>query len=67
MADGFRPGAGLARLLALATPARWPRGWLFGAACSLPGALGVFGIQHGGFFLLAWELMSLGSAIMILG
>lgn len=52
----------------LATPSDQGRGtWLFGAACSLLGALGVFGLQHGGFFLLAWELMSLGGAIMILG
>jgi hydrogenase-4 component B len=51
----------------LGTPARSGRaGWLFGAACSLLGALGVFGVQHGGFFLLAWELMSLGGALMIL-
>jgi len=51
----------------LGTPAPTGRaGWLFGAACSLLGALGVFGIQHGGFFLLAWELMSLGGAVMIL-
>jgi hydrogenase-4 component B len=51
----------------LATPAQSGRaGWLFGAACSLLGALGVFGIQHGGFFLLAWEMMSLGGAMMIL-
>jgi formate hydrogenlyase subunit 3/multisubunit Na+/H+ antiporter MnhD subunit len=51
----------------LGTPARSGQaGWLFGVACSLLGALGVFGIQHGGFFLLAWELMSLGGAVMIL-
>ncbi len=51
----------------LGTPAKAGRaGWLFGAACSLLGALGVFGVQHGGFFLLAWELMSLGGAVMIL-
>jgi hydrogenase-4 component B len=51
----------------LATPALSGRaGWLFGAACSLLGALGVFGVEHGGFFLLAWELMSLGGAVMIL-
>ena len=63
-------GFGLApALLAclLATPAQSGRaGWLFGAACSLLGALGVFGVQHGGFFLLAWEMMSLGGAVMIL-
>lgn len=51
----------------LGTPSHKGRAaWLFGAACSLLGALGVFGIQHGGFFLLAWELMSLGGAVMIL-
>ena len=51
----------------LATPSRHaPAAWLFGAACSLLGALGVFGLGHGGFFLVAWELMSLGGAVMIL-
>jgi hydrogenase-4 component B len=52
----------------LATPDRAGRAsWCFGVAASLLGALGVFGLQHGGFFLLAWELMSLGGAVMILG
>ncbi len=52
---------------ALATPARQGRsGWLFGAAVSLLGALGVFGLQHGGAFLVAWEVMSLGGAVMLL-
>jgi formate hydrogenlyase subunit 3/multisubunit Na+/H+ antiporter MnhD subunit len=51
----------------LATPSQHGRAaWLFGAACSLLGALGVFGLGHGGFFLVAWELMSLGGAVMIL-
>jgi hydrogenase-4 component B len=51
----------------LATPShRGHAGWLFGAAAGLLGALGVFGLDHGGFFLLAWELMSLGGAVMIL-
>lgn len=51
----------------LASPSHHGRaGWLFGAACSLLGALGIFGLQHAGFFLLAWELMSLGGAVMIL-
>ena len=51
----------------LGTPSDHGRaGWLFGAACSLLGALGVFGLQHAGFFLLAWELMSLGGAVMLL-
>ena len=41
-------------------------GWLFGAALSLLGALGVFGMQNVGGFLIAWEVMSLGGAVMIL-
>ena len=53
---------------ALASPsARGARGWLFGAAMSLLGALGVFGLQNGAAFLIAWEVMSLGGAVMILG
>jgi hydrogenase-4 component B len=52
----------------LGTPAAAARGaWCFGAAASQLGALGVFGVQHGGFFLLSWEMMSLGGAVMILG
>jgi hydrogenase-4 component B len=52
----------------LATPARGRQAsWLFGAAMSLIGALGVFGLQDGAAFLVAWEIMSFGSAIMILG
>jgi formate hydrogenlyase subunit 3/multisubunit Na+/H+ antiporter MnhD subunit len=41
-------------------------GWLAGAALSLLGALGVYGVQDGYSFLIAWELMSLGGAVMIL-
>jgi hydrogenase-4 component B len=52
----------------LATPAPQARGgWLFGAALSLIGALGVFGLDNGAGFLIAWEVMSLGSAVMLLG
>ncbi len=52
---------------ALATPARQGRaGWLFGAAMSLIGALGVFGVRDGAAFLIAWEIMSFGGAVMIL-
>jgi len=51
----------------LASPVRTARpGWLFGAGLSLLGALGVFGLQDGYAFLIAWELMSLGGAIMLL-
>jgi hydrogenase-4 component B len=41
-------------------------GWLFGAALSLLGALGVFGLQNGAAFLIAWEVMSFGGAVMLL-
>jgi len=53
---------------ALASPSmRGAPGWLFGAAMSLLGALGVFGLQNGAALLIAWEMMSLGGAVMILG
>ncbi|MGB9430289.1 MAG: proton-conducting transporter membrane subunit [Gammaproteobacteria bacterium] len=51
----------------LGTPGKGKRGWIAGAALSLLGALGVFGLQDGIAFLIAWELMSLGGAVMILG
>ena len=52
---------------ALATPAaQGQAGWLFGAAMSLVGALGVFGLRDGASFLIAWEIMSFGGAVMIL-
>ena len=52
---------------ALSTPARHGHaGWLFGIAASLIGALGVFGLQNGAAFLIAWEIISLGGALMIL-
>jgi hydrogenase-4 component B len=41
-------------------------GWLFGAAASLIGALGVLGLQDGASFLISWEIMSLAGAIMLL-
>jgi formate hydrogenlyase subunit 3/multisubunit Na+/H+ antiporter MnhD subunit len=51
----------------LASPSRLgARGWVFGAAMSLLGALGVFGLQNGAALLIAWEMMSLGGAVMIL-
>ncbi len=51
----------------LGTPTARPRAWIFGAAASLVGALGVFGLQDAASFLVAWEIMSLGGAVMILG
>jgi len=53
--------------VSLGTPARHQRAWIFGAAASLVGALGVFGLQDAASFLIAWEIMSLGGAVMILG
>jgi formate hydrogenlyase subunit 3/multisubunit Na+/H+ antiporter MnhD subunit len=50
----------------LATPGQGRASWCFGAALSLLGALGVFGLQDGLSFLISWELMSLGGAILIL-
>jgi hydrogenase-4 component B len=53
--------AWIASPVATARPA-----WLIGAGLSLIGALGVFGLQDGYSFLIAWELMSLGGATMLL-
>ncbi|HVV92537.1 MAG TPA: proton-conducting transporter membrane subunit [Hyphomicrobiales bacterium] len=52
---------------ALSTTGQGQRGWLLGASASLIGALGVFGLQNGTAFLVAWEVMSLGGAVMLLG
>ena len=43
-----------------------PRGWATGAALSLLGALGVYGLQDGASFLIAWEVMGFGGAVMLL-
>jgi len=52
---------------ALAPPSsRNQAGWLFGAAMSLLGALGVFGLQDGASLLIAWEIMSFGGAVLII-
>ncbi len=59
------PGAVLAAWLG--TPAPRQSSWIFGAAVTLIGALGVFGMQDAVTFLIAWEIMSLGGAVMILG
>lgn len=42
-----------------------PGVWTVGAACSLMGALGVCGLQDGAALLVAWEVMSLGGALML--
>jgi hydrogenase-4 component B len=59
------PGAILASWLG--TPSPRQSTWIFGLAASLIGALGVFGLQDAVTFLIAWEVMSLGGAMMILG
>lgn len=41
--------------------------WNAGAAFSLLGALGVVGLQDGMSMLVAWEVMSLGGALMLAG
>ncbi|MBX6419598.1 MAG: proton-conducting transporter membrane subunit [Sinobacteraceae bacterium] len=57
--------AGLAA--ALGSPVREGHaGWCFGVATSLLGAAGVFGAQDGVALLIAWELMSLGGAALLL-
>jgi hydrogenase-4 component B len=43
------------------------RYWLAGLSLTLLGALGVFGLQDAMSFLIAWEVMSVGGAVMILG
>lgn len=59
------PGAAAAAWVG--TPSKHKRQWTFGFAMSLIGAVGVFGMQDAVTFLIAWELMSLGGALMILG
>lgn len=59
------PPAALA--CALGSPARQGGFWVFGVAMSLIGALGVFGVRDGAGFLIAWEVMSFGGALMVLG
>ncbi|MGB6535832.1 MAG: proton-conducting transporter membrane subunit [Xanthobacteraceae bacterium] len=61
---GLAPAA-LACALASPSP-QGHAGWLFGSAASLLGALGVFGVQDGAAFLIAWEVMSFGGAVMLL-
>ncbi|KRE89038.1 hypothetical protein ASG87_05690 [Frateuria sp. Soil773] len=52
---------------ALGTPSpRW-RSWSAGAAFCLLGALGCFGLQDAASFLVSWEVMSLGGAVLLIG
>lgn len=59
------PGALLAAWLG--PPSGTTCAWTFGVAASLVGALGVFAMQDAVTFLIAWEIMGLGGAVMILG
>ncbi len=52
--------------LALGSPAARLRAWYVGAIAAILGALGVMGVHGGVAFLIAWELMSLGGALMLL-
>ncbi|CAG4930616.1 proton-conducting transporter membrane subunit [Acidithrix sp. C25] len=45
---------------------RISQGWYGGAALTILGAIGVAGLQDGISFLIAWEVMSLGGAFLLL-
>jgi hydrogenase-4 component B len=64
---GLLPALFAAGLSTASTSANNKRYWLAGLAVTLLGALGVFGLQDTMSFLIAWEVMSLGGAAMILG
>jgi len=51
----------------LGSPDARHRVWYVGANAAILGALGVFGAHGGVAFLISWELMSLGGALMLLG
>ena len=63
---GFGALAGLGAVIR-GTPAPRGRVWKAGVTFSLLGALGVFGLQDAVSFLIAWEVLSLGGALMLLG
>lgn len=64
LAFGLAPAA---LATALGSPLARGRLWVTGTAVTLLGALGVFGLNEGSAFLIAWELMSLGGTMMVLG
>jgi len=64
---GLLPALFAAGLNTTATSNPSKRYWLAGLALTLLGALGVFGLQDAMSFLIAWEVMSVGGAAMILG
>ena len=64
---GLLPALFAAGLNTTASTKPTMRYWLAGLALTLLGALGVFGLQDSMSFLIAWEVMSVGGAIMIFG
>jgi formate hydrogenlyase subunit 3/multisubunit Na+/H+ antiporter MnhD subunit len=52
---------------ALGSPAPNWRSWSAGAALCMLGALGCFGLQDAASFLVSWEVMSLGGAVLLIG
>lgn len=64
MGFGLTPAA---IAVCLGTPVTARRsGWIAGAALSMLGAVGVYGLRDGYSLLIAWEMMSFGGAVMIL-
>ncbi len=64
---GLLPALFAAGLSTTAASKEARRYWLAGLSLTLLGAAGVFGLQDAMSFLIAWEVMSLGGAVMILG
>jgi formate hydrogenlyase subunit 3/multisubunit Na+/H+ antiporter MnhD subunit len=64
---GLIPALFASGLSTAASSRRSRRHWLAGLSLTLLGALGVFGLQDSMSFLIAWEVMSVGGAVMILG
>ena len=67
MLFGLVPALFAAGLGTNATSSRARKCWLAGLGLTLLGAVGVFGLQDAMSFLIAWEVMSVGGAVMILG
>lgn len=64
---GLLPALFASGLGSTASSNRMKRYWLAGLAVTLLGTAGVFGLQDAISFLIAWEVMSVGGAVMILG
>ena len=67
MLFGLVPALFAAGLGTNGTSPRAQKCWLVGLGFTLLGAVGVFGLQDAMSFLIAWEVMSVGGAVMILG